>query len=172
MQAISEIKSALSVAETKEELEGFVLTYSEDGRAGVQKLVESAKKRLDNLSKEIQRIYEMSAFERQYGDLGYLCGIDEVGRGPLAGPVYAAAVILPKDCDILYLNDGKTSKYIAMNEIFAKTEKLFIPIDGYGNIMLLEEKAIKKLHKLLLKERFAPLHEEIIPFGMEKILDV
>lgn len=81
-------------------------------------------------------------------------------------------IVLPPAVDILYLNDGKTSKYIAMNEIFAKTEKLFIPIDGYGNIMLLEEKAIKKLHKLLLKERFAPLHEEIIPFGMEKILDV
>ena len=39
--------------------------------------------------------------------LGYLCGIDEVGRGPLAGPVVACAVILPKDCDILWLNDSK-----------------------------------------------------------------
>ncbi len=81
-------------------------------------------------------------------------------------------IVLPPAVDILYLNDGKVSKYIAMNEIFAKTEKYFIPIDGYGNIMLLEEKAVKKLHKLLLKERFAPLHEEIIPFEMEKILDV
>ena len=39
--------------------------------------------------------------------LGYVCGIDEVGRGPLAGPVVACAVILPKDCQILYLNDSK-----------------------------------------------------------------
>ena len=39
--------------------------------------------------------------------MGYVCGIDEVGRGPLAGPVVAGAVILPKDCDILYINDSK-----------------------------------------------------------------
>ena len=49
----------------------------------------------------------MFEFERKYADKGYICGIDEVGRGPLAGPVVAAAVILPKDCDILYLNDSK-----------------------------------------------------------------
>ena len=49
----------------------------------------------------------MKEFERKYEDLGYVCGIDEVGRGPFAGPVVAAAVILPKDCDILYLNDSK-----------------------------------------------------------------
>lgn len=49
----------------------------------------------------------MLRFEREYGDAGYICGIDEVGRGPLAGPVVAGAVILPKDCSILYLNDSK-----------------------------------------------------------------
>ena len=49
----------------------------------------------------------MMQFEHKYEHLGYLCGIDEVGRGPLAGPVVACAVILPKDCDILWLNDSK-----------------------------------------------------------------
>lgn len=49
----------------------------------------------------------MFEYERQHADCKYICGIDEVGRGPLAGPVVAAAVILPKDCDILYLNDSK-----------------------------------------------------------------
>lgn len=49
----------------------------------------------------------MTSFERKYGEYSYICGIDEVGRGPLAGPVMAAAVILPKDCDILYINDSK-----------------------------------------------------------------
>lgn len=81
-------------------------------------------------------------------------------------------IVLPPAVDILYLNDGKNSKYIALNEIFSKTEKYFIPIDGYGNISLLDEKSVKKLHKLLVKERFAPLHEEITPFDMDKILDV
>lgn len=49
----------------------------------------------------------MKIYEKQYESVGYICGIDEVGRGPLAGPVVACAVILPKDCDILYLNDSK-----------------------------------------------------------------
>lgn len=49
----------------------------------------------------------MKEYEKKYGEYSYICGIDEVGRGPLAGPVVAGAVILPKDCDILYLNDSK-----------------------------------------------------------------
>lgn len=49
----------------------------------------------------------MMEYEHKYEHLGYLCGIDEVGRGPLAGPVVACAVILPKDHGILYLNDSK-----------------------------------------------------------------
>ena len=49
----------------------------------------------------------MQEYERKHADCRYICGIDEVGRGPLAGPVVAAAVILPKDVDIYYLNDSK-----------------------------------------------------------------
>ena len=49
----------------------------------------------------------MFEFERKYADKGYICGIDEAGRGPLAGPVVAGAVVLPKDCRILYVNDSK-----------------------------------------------------------------
>ena len=49
----------------------------------------------------------MRSFEHQYEGYGAVCGIDEVGRGPLAGPVVAGAVILPTDCEILYLNDSK-----------------------------------------------------------------
>lgn len=56
---------------------------------------------------EEERLYLMSGFERKYEDYEYICGVDEVGRGPLAGPVVAAAVILPKNCAILYLNDSK-----------------------------------------------------------------
>lgn len=49
------------------------------------------------------------AYEKRAGEQGFsaVCGIDEVGRGPLAGPVCAAAVILPQDCDIPGLNDSK-----------------------------------------------------------------
>jgi ribonuclease HII len=107
MQSLSEIKTFLGGAETLNELQIFIDNYSGDERAGVQKLVLSAQKKIDALNKEIERIHKMQEYERQYADLGYLCGIDEVGRGPLAGPVYAAAVILPPGADILYLNDSK-----------------------------------------------------------------
>lgn len=59
------------------------------------------------LERERERLYAMSEFERRYADKQYICGVDEVGRGPFAGPVMAGAVILPKDCEILYLNDSK-----------------------------------------------------------------
>ncbi len=49
----------------------------------------------------------MSVYEKEHSDCQYICGIDEVGRGPFAGPVVAGAVILPKDDPILYLNDSK-----------------------------------------------------------------
>ncbi|MCI5741318.1 MAG: ribonuclease HII [Lachnospiraceae bacterium] len=85
----------------------FVETYVADGRSGVQVLVNQAKKRLQKLEEERERIHQLGKYEREYAQYGYICGIDEVGRGPLAGPVVAGAVILPKDCEILYINDSK-----------------------------------------------------------------
>ena len=61
----------------------------------------------ERLEKELERLEMMRSFEREYEACSAICGIDEAGRGPLAGPVAAAAVILPKDCVILYLNDSK-----------------------------------------------------------------
>lgn len=58
-------------------------------------------------AKERVRLEEMRSYEHQYERYGYVCGIDEAGRGPLAGPVVAGAVILPEDCEILWLNDSK-----------------------------------------------------------------
>ena len=59
------------------------------------------------LELEHQRLELMREFENKYCDYQFICGIDEAGRGPLAGPVVAGACILPKDCEILYLNDSK-----------------------------------------------------------------
>lgn len=103
---IGEIKLELQAAE-ETMLPAFISEYDKDERAGVKKLVRQAKKRLEDLEQERQRIENLKVYERKYEDGGYICGIDEVGRGPLAGPVVAGAVILPKDCKILYINDSK-----------------------------------------------------------------
>ena len=68
---------------------------------------EQELKRQAKLEKERARIETMKVYEKEYEEHGWICGIDEVGRGPLCGPVVASAVILPKDCQILYLNDSK-----------------------------------------------------------------
>jgi len=68
---------------------------------------EKLRKQQEKLEKELARMKQMSVYEEEYSMCEYICGIDEVGRGPLAGPVVAAAVILPKDREILYLNDSK-----------------------------------------------------------------
>lgn len=64
-------------------------------------------RRRERLEKEKQRVEALCEFEKKYADAEYICGVDEVGRGPLAGPVVAGAVILPKDARILYINDSK-----------------------------------------------------------------
>ena len=103
---ISEIKKEFEQAD-QSQLAALYEKYASDDRSGVVSLIAKYKKQEENLRKEKERIENMSIYERKYEDFSYICGIDEVGRGPLAGPVVAGAVILPKDCDILYLNDSK-----------------------------------------------------------------
>lgn len=103
---IGDIKEELANLKEIELLE-FINNYSSDERSGVVKLVERAKKKLEAYEAELDRIETIKKFEKQYSDCEFICGIDEVGRGPLAGPVVAGAVILPKDCHILYINDSK-----------------------------------------------------------------
>lgn len=121
MEKIGEIKARFAEAEerlkkasmrTEAEsaaglLENLEQTYREDTRSGVQALIRRSEKQRETLEKETARIYQLQQYERDYEKEGLICGIDEVGRGPLAGPVVAGAVILPKNCEILYLNDSK-----------------------------------------------------------------
>ncbi|HOO27827.1 MAG TPA: ribonuclease HII [Lachnospiraceae bacterium] len=88
-------------------LPSFIAEYRTDSRSGVSALVAKAEKKLTAYAQECARTEKMKVYENKYGEYGAICGIDEVGRGPLAGPVVAGAVILPADCDILYLNDSK-----------------------------------------------------------------
>ena len=105
-KSISEIKKEFEQAD-KQMLSFLYEIYAEDHRAGVVSLISKYKKQEEKLEEEKKRMENMYIYERKYADFQYICGIDEVGRGPLAGPVVAGAVILPKDCDILYLNDSK-----------------------------------------------------------------
>lgn len=73
----------------------------------LKKQQEKEARQAERLRKEIERTESMMVFEHKFADRGYLCGIDEVGRGPLSGPVVACAVILPTDHRILYINDSK-----------------------------------------------------------------
>ncbi|WP_394282811.1 ribonuclease HII [Frisingicoccus sp.] len=93
---------------SENELEIFIEKYENDERQGVQKMILSCRKRMEKAAAEVQRLENMLIYEKKYYDTcDYICGIDEAGRGPLAGPVVAGAVILPKGLKIPYLNDSK-----------------------------------------------------------------
>lgn len=106
METMKDIKARFASAK-EGEYNALFRHYENDERSGVQKLIQQYHKKLRALEDERVRTESMKKYEHEYEHLGYLCGIDEVGRGPLAGPVVACAVILPKDCDILWLNDSK-----------------------------------------------------------------
>lgn len=114
---IGEIREELKAVSDRE-LPSFIETYKADERGGVVKLVEQAGKRLEKLEAERARIENLKKYEKEYAEYSYICGIDEVGRGPLAGPVVAGAVILPKDCDILYINDSKKLTAAKREELY------------------------------------------------------
>ena len=136
-ESIAAIKEKFAGLKEKD-LEGFVRTYSADGRSGVKALAARAQKKLDDLAQERVRLEEMRSYEHQYEAYGLVCGIDEAGRGPLAGPVVAAAVILPKDCEILYLNDSKqlsaAKRDLLYDEIMEKAVTVGVGIVGPARI--------------------------------------
>ncbi|MBP3325506.1 MAG: ribonuclease HII [Coprococcus sp.] len=140
---ITDIKKKFAEA-SLEQLSDLIAEYEPDERDGVQKLVKAAKKKIEAHEKEIARSYKMFAFERKYADNPYICGIDEVGRGPLAGPVVAAAVILSKNCDILYLNDSKQLSEKKREELFDEIMEKAVAV-GIG---MADEKVIDEINIL------------------------
>ena len=130
MKTISEIKAEFASADISE-YPSLYQRYEEDSRSGVKKLIEQCHKKEAALEAEKQRTEAMKYYEHKYEHLGWLCGIDEVGRGPLAGPVVAAAVILPTDSQILYLNDSKKLTAAKREELYEVIMREAVAV-GFG----------------------------------------
>jgi ribonuclease HII len=116
-KSISEIKIEFEQA-GEQQWEALCQEYETDSRTGVKNLTARYRKKQQALVQERERLEVMKTFERKYADYSFICGIDEVGRGPLAGPVVAGAVILPKECEILYINDSKKLSAAKRDELY------------------------------------------------------
>ncbi len=130
MEKIADIRKKLSGADMAL-LPDMIACYEADGRTGVQAAVAGARKRLAAYEKELLRTRQMKHYEEEYHEYAYICGIDEVGRGPLAGPVVAGAVILPKDCSLLYLNDSKQLSEKKREELYGQIMETAVSV-GLG----------------------------------------
>ena len=141
------------------EPERFIAVYGEDERSSVKKLVERAEKLIEACRKEKERMHQMFSFEREYAAYNYICGIDEAGRGPLAGPVVAGAVILPKDCSILYLNDSKKLSEKKREELYDIIMKEAISVGiGYASPKRIDEINILNATYEAMKEAVSMLN--------------
>ncbi len=129
---ISDIKKEFAEANEKQ-LVHIIEKYRNDNRSGVIKLIQKYEKVIEKLQKEIERTEKMKTYEKKYQEYQYICGIDEVGRGPLAGPVVACAVILPKDCNILYINDSKQLSAKKREELYDEIMEQAIAV-GVGSV--------------------------------------
>jgi hypothetical protein len=109
----------------------------------------------EKLQAERERLEKMREFEHQYARYHYICGIDEAGRGPLAGPVVAAAVILPRDEEILFLNDSKKLSEKKRNALFVEIKQKAI---AYG-IGIVDHKMIDKIN--ILQATYQAMREAI-----------
>ena len=139
MKKIQEIRAEFE--ESREESwPSLCEKYKDDGRKGVAALVTRCQRKMEALEAERQRMYGMFAYEREYEHLGYICGIDEAGRGPLAGPVVAGAVILQKNCGILYLNDSKKLSAARREELYRQIVEEAVAVGvGYASPQRIDE---------------------------------
>lgn len=140
---IAEITNILKTTDERA-LQTVIDEFSQDTRTGVRKQVQAAKKRLEAYEAEVRRMEHMKQYERQYAGYQYICGIDEVGRGPLAGPVVACAVILPKDTRLLYINDSKQLSKAKREQLYKEIIEEAVAV-GIG---MADEKRIDEINIL------------------------
>lgn len=118
MQSIKDVRRLFEET-AREAWSSLFVQFSDDDRAGIQKLMAQYKRKLQAYEKEQERLERMLEFERKYGDVCHcICGIDEAGRGPFAGPVVAGAVVLPVGLKIQGLNDSKQVSAARREELY------------------------------------------------------
>ena len=158
MATIKEIKEKLA---TIIDLDSPVFKeFEKDPRAGVQKEIQKRKKAIQDEIDENLRLEAMLSYEKDLYSKGtsLIAGVDEVGRGPLAGPVVAAAVILPKNCKIKGLNDSKKIPKKKHEEIFQAVKDNSLAI-GIGIMVnhVIDQVNIYEATKLAMKEAVSQL---------------
>ena len=158
MTTIKEIKELLA---TVKELDSPIfLELEKDTRSGVQKEIIKRKKNIQVELDENLRLENMLTYEKDLYKQGLtlIAGVDEVGRGPLAGPVVAAAVILPQGCKIKGLNDSKKIPKKKHLEIFQAVQDQALSI-GIGIIdnQVIDQVNIYEATKLAMKEAISQL---------------
>ena len=154
---ITEIKKEFDILSDSDP-KSFIKRFESDERTQVKNLVARAEKKIAALEKEKARMIKMFEFERRYSDYSYICGIDEVGRGPLAGPVVAGAVILPKDCDILYLNDSKQLSEKKREELYSIIMEKAVSVGlGFSSHELIDEINILQATYAAMREAVSKL---------------
>ena len=129
--------------------------FEKDSRAGVQKEIQKRKKAIQAEINEDLRLESMLSYEKELYVQGIklIAGVDEVGRGPLAGPVVAAAVILPKNCKIKGLNDSKKIPKKKHEEIFQTVKENALAIGiGIMDNHVIDQVNIYEATKLAMKE--------------------
>ncbi|SEP89763.1 RNase HII [Lachnospiraceae bacterium RM5] len=122
----------------------IIESLNDDDRTGVINLKNKYLSKIEKYNNELLRLKKMREYENKYNDCEFICGIDEVGRGPLAGPVVTGAVILPKNVDILYLNDSKKLSKKRREELSEEIKEKAL----YYSTALVDEKVIDEINIL------------------------
>ena len=161
MATIKEIKEAL--AKITELESPLFKEFEKDSRSGVQKEIQKRKKAIQAEMDENLRLEAMLRYEKELyvQGINLIAGVDEVGRGPLAGPVVAAAVILPQNCKIKGLNDSKKIPKKKHEEIFqaVKDNALALSI-GIMDNQVIDQVNIYEATKLAMKEAISQLRPQ------------
>ena len=158
MATIKEIQQRLELV--TDLADPFLAEAANDQRSGVQKAIEKRKRAIQAELDEDLRLEQMLRYEKDLYKAGYqtIAGIDEVGRGPLAGPVVAAAVILPPGCKIKGLNDSKKIPKKKHNEIYqAVLDKALAVGVGLIDNEIIDQVNIYEATKLAMKEALSKL---------------